>query len=127
MKNFEVYENEIKKHIDDCSLVAYLQNRFNVNDSVYEILRVLYEEFEFFTEEEKIILKNINEKFKYIARDSDGTLWLFEFAPKKSKSVYFNSMGAFYYLTMYEHLFKSVTFDCGAINFREAINNEKIL
>ena len=43
---------------------------------------------EIFTDEEKLALKSTNEKFKYIARDEDGVLYLYEAKPFKDENVF---------------------------------------
>jgi len=43
---------------------------------------------EIFTDEEKLALKSTNKKFKYIARDEDGDLYLYETKPFKDECVF---------------------------------------
>ena len=43
---------------------------------------------EIFTDEEKLALKSTNKKFKYIARDEDGDLYLYETEPFKDENVF---------------------------------------
>lgn len=40
------------------------------------------------TEDEKTILKNLPKKFKYIARDKNGNLWIYEIPVEKHTSVW---------------------------------------
>ena len=88
MKNFEKYKPEIlaipaKSTL--FNLVDFFQN--HGCSTVYEGLQWLYQEDEPFTEEEKIILKNIRKDFKWIARDYDGKLCLYEVEPRKKNRV----------------------------------------
>ena|SRR5690554_2516641 len=87
------------------------------------------------TSDEVIILKNINKKFKYIARDTknnNGPLIVYEAEPKKSDDddIYvvgdvdvnwnWNNLLAFY------HIFQSITFESGAHLIADLIKeNEK--
>ena len=43
---------------------------------------------EIFTDEEKLALKSTNKKFKYIARDEDGDLYIYETEPFKDENVF---------------------------------------
>lgn len=59
-----------------------------------------------FTEDEKIIAKHINRKYKWIARDSDGNLCVYKGKPKKEESSWHSDgYGHFYY---FNHLFLAV-------------------
>lgn len=119
MKNFEKYEPEIlaipaKSTL--FNLIDFFQN--HGCSTVYEGLQWLYQEDEPFTEEEKIILKNIRKDFKWIARDYDGKLCLYEVEPRKNSGVYSSFTGKFCYFSVYKHLFKNVTFEGGPVQFR---------
>ena len=64
------------------------------------------------TETEKIILENTKEKYKYIARDECGDLFLYESKPKK-ESLYW--IGDFFNddakVDMFDHLFQDIKWE----------------
>lgn len=59
-----------------------------------------------FTEDEKIIARNINKKYQWMARDSDRGLCVYERKPKKEES-YWHASG-YEYLSPFSHLFSAV-------------------
>lgn len=61
------------------------------------------------TNDEKIILKNLPEKFKYIARHNSlkGDLYIFEYEPYM-KDDFFRSHGHKMPLNQFRHIFKSI-------------------
>lgn len=65
-----------------------------------------YKSMKKFTSDEKIIARNINKKFEWIARDSDGNLYVYKGKPKKEeRSWYYDDYGYIYY---FNHLFLAV-------------------
>lgn len=65
-----------------------------------------------FTEDEKTILRNLDKKFKWIARDKNTRLWLFTNIPHKNYNFYCWS-GTVEYCSfeMFEHLFQSIQWE----------------
>lgn len=52
--------------------------------AIVKVYRLIWEyEESMITSDEKIILRNIDSKFKYIARDKNGMLYLYELKPSK--------------------------------------------
>ena len=49
-----------------------------------------------FSEDEKVIARNINKKYRWIARDSDGGLCIYKEKPKKSGSIWNIRSGALF-------------------------------
>ena len=66
-----------------------------------------------FTEDEKTILRNIDKKWKWIARDKNTNLWLFENSPYKNNDnhCWCCGMGGYCYLKMFNHLFQSIQWE----------------
>lgn len=48
-----------------------------------------------FSEDEKVIARNINKEYRWIARDSDGVLCIYKEKPKKSGSIWNIRSGAY--------------------------------
>lgn len=65
-----------------------------------------------FTEDDKIVAKHINKKFKWVARDKSGDLYIYYNKPTKGfSSNEWIMNGAWGYLFGFEDLFKSVTWE----------------
>ena len=79
-----------------------------------------------FTEDEKVILRNVDEKYKWIARDDDGDISISIDIPQKQhhfwkyKETVNNNN--FQYLQIFNHLFKTIKWeDDNACEFRKYI------
>lgn len=60
------------------------------------------------TEQEKVILQSINPKFKYIARDKEGLLCVYENEPSKCNEFWNPNEGEFAEIGAFNHLFENV-------------------
>lgn len=77
-----------------------------------------------FSEEEKAILRNLSEEYKWIARDENNNLYLYKNKPIKNEGVnaWQTFSGFCERLTFYNHLFQSVKWeDDTACEFRNFI------
>ena len=69
------------------------------------------------TKTEKIILKNTDEKYKYIARDESGDLYVYEFRPykaydfRKGKKYWCYFDGIMCGLRAFNHLFQDIKWE----------------
>lgn len=67
------------------------------------------------SEVEKIILENLEPKFKYIARDRNGFLWIYSHCPKRVEEYGFWEIVSFSTssknFSFYQHLFKSIKWE----------------
>ena len=111
------------------------ENKINVNHK-YAYATILWErehkpKIEL-TSDEVIILKNIDKKYKYIARDRDdgSTLTAYETEPKKSndRDIYVvgDADGDLVFLYGFNHLFQDITFESGPYLISDLIKeNEK--
>lgn len=83
------------------------------------------------TSDEVVILKNIDKRYKYIARDNrsnNGPLTVFEKDPEKNNHNEYvpRGQGGWEYLTPFYHLFQNITFESGAHLIADLIKeNEK--
>lgn len=69
-----------------------------------------------FTSDELIILKNIPKKWKYIARDNDSNLYLYNCKPDKKNSdfdcwIVGGVKGIFYDFDLFENLFANIKWE----------------
>lgn len=75
--------------------------------AVYEANRVWKREEPTITEDEKTILRNLPEKFKWIARDGNGELYIYWNKPVRLPRAWLGE-GVFECLNLFNHLFKMV-------------------
>lgn len=64
------------------------------------------------TEDERVILRNIDKKYEWITKDIDGDLYVFEECPYKCENNYWRSRNEFdgdYIGIFFNHIFKSLT------------------
>ena len=62
-----------------------------------------------FTEDEKVILRNLPEKYKWIARNENGELYIFTEKPAKYYEVWiYNCATHHYRISMFTHLFQCI-------------------
>lgn len=75
---------------------------------------------EIFTDEEKLALKSTNKRFKYIARDEDGDLYLYETEPFKDECVFDSNDGCRFVCDkcFSNMLFRNVTWNNSPIKYR---------
>lgn len=109
MKNIEKYYNELLNQDYDnpsCYFTAHIMkencvSKNNCAECKNAFIKWLNEEYIFeLTDAEKVILNNLPEGYNYIARDSDGELFIYEDKPKKyrntwSDNEYYKSMELF--------------------------------
>ncbi len=62
------------------------------------------------TEDEKVILRNIPEKYKYIARDNSGALYIYKGKPYKEREEWY-SVFRFNELNLFQHLFQFIKWE----------------
>lgn len=88
---------------------GYLEYAIDENVKVYEFEEVdltIPKEYQF-TEDEKTILRNLDKKWKWIARDMSGALWLCKNEPKKEKYIWHSSFGNLNFVA-FNHQFQSI-------------------
>lgn len=76
------------------------------------------------SEAERIILENIDKEYKWIIRDEDEALRIFEEKPKKLETLWGNSK-SFENLNAFNHLFQFITWnDSEPYNIEELLKGE---
>lgn len=80
-----------------------------------------------FTEDEKVILRNLPEEYKWIARGMDGGLYIFMQKPIKHNIDWgLNYMSNFRGIPMFKHIFQCIQWENESpCNFREVLNAEE--
>lgn len=63
------------------------------------------------TEQEKVILQSIDPKYKWIARDKNGTLCAYTVKPEKSRDIWFSLTNNYGELDAFDHLFENVKWE----------------
>lgn len=78
-----------------------------------------------FTEDEKAILRSLSENYKWIARNKNGSIYVYKDKPQREEDMFKCQDG--YKLTLYwnidifKHIFKGVTWENSPICFRKPI------
>ena len=76
-----------------------------------------------FTEDEKAILRNLPEKYKWIARDSSGDLYVYESEPSK-EDEFWNALSCCGW-TLFDHIFQTIKWaDEEPCEFRKYLHKE---
>lgn len=77
------------------------------------------------TNDEKIILKNLDKKYKYIVRDSNGTIWIYETKPVKGLFSWGNVKYTEYEYLVFPHLFQCIKWENDEPTLIEELLKEK--
>ena len=101
-----------------CNVIHKVKNERDCTDrSCSECVRWLEAEYEpefklvvVLTEAEKVILENVDSSYKYIARDKDGSLYIFNEKPTK-EDEFWDTPSYYCRLEAFEHLFKFVQWE----------------
>ena len=79
-----------------------------------------------FTNDEKIIARNIDKNYKWMARDSDGNLCVYEEKPRKRKGGGWYSDG-YKYIAYFNHLFSAIKWEDEEPTLISDIYNPQVL
>lgn len=92
---------------DPCHIVKVYED--------YTCTKVLWERKEkpVLTEDEKVILRNLDPMYKYIARDGghEGLVWIHPTKPRKNTCGWSDGSGLYEHLKLFNHLFKFVKWE----------------
>ena len=111
--------SESKYIIVDNILNLVIDNRkpyvseLTINDiNAYKLKIIKLPKKKQFSQDELCILRNIDKKYKWIARDKSGSLCIFDEKPKKSEEMWDNVICSdFIELNCYNHLFNSIKWE----------------
>lgn len=140
MKNLEKYYSEFmnKSHINvNCYWFKviegneYCDNRFCA-ECGHKFLKWLNEEYKEvkLTEDEKIILKNMSEEYRYIARDKNDYLYIYRNKPERDNvAKAWRPYDEFYIkFYMYNHLFQFIKWtDKKPYKIKELLENCEVV
>lgn len=144
MKNIEKYKDEIKENIKafniGCSLKECRSGEVNCEDAknsgwcipcIHKSIDWLCEEYKEpikLTLAEKCILESLDDKYKWIARDNNGDLWMYTDCPVKSSFRWESISNGVNRLRLKEHLFKFIKWDDEEpINIKELLANCEVV
>ena len=82
------------------------------------------EQMNTFTEDEQVILKNVSIRYKWIARDKSGALFVYASMPKKAGVFYSDDDMCYLRLEPFEEIFKGITWKGGPVRFRKDVLDE---
>lgn len=147
MKNKEKYFDELMEIIISGCLLA-VDKQTNRPEQCYNINRCFgclfyyagcnseerekwleeeYQEHITLTDDEKVILKNINKKWKWIARDSGDTLYVYDEKPTRmvTSSEWLNGHGLAD-ISAFKHLFKLIKWEDEPYNIDELLKQNGV-
>ena len=110
-------ESEVVSSLMDYNAhLEHIGNEHSVFDivAVYELKEVWKREELTITEDEKAILRNLPEKFKWIARDENGKLCIYRNKPGRLQRVWSGEEDGeddFEYLNLFNHLFQMISWE----------------
>ena len=115
MENKEIILNDIIKHLDllinnepiDMELSEYIEW---LKDDILFLFKSLKKEKPKLTEDEKVVLRNIDKEYKWIARDEDGTLSFHSVKPHK-EAYFWSSLEASYVSDLFPNLFRFIKWE----------------
>lgn len=140
MKNFEAYEDKIKelnydfavkngeviKCYGSCNSCDFRPN--NSGNCKYNKIKWLYEKYKIkIPLATKVILENLNEKYKWIAKDANGKVWAYENRPKKEIDINKWSNVDSGYMCGFAKVFKEGVFDFLSWGDEKPTNIEELL
>lgn len=76
-----------------------------------------------FTKDEQTILKNVSIRYKWIARDKSGALFVYASMPKR-QGVFYSDDICDFRLEPFENIFKKITWEGGPVRFRKDVLDE---
>ena len=93
----------------------------------YTLKTLLWKKGAMLTEDEKIILAHISKQYNYIARNKNGSLWVYKRTPEKCNEAWNSKYSHLVYtdsfsLKLFEHLFQFVRWED-----KESYNISKLL
>lgn len=72
-----------------------------------------------FTDDEKVILRNLPEEWEWIVRNNEGDLTIYSTKPKKKADWYTDCISDYEYIHLFNHLFQSIKWQDEPCEFRK--------
>lgn len=122
MKNIEKYcdellnlEGNINCYFTECVMKEKCDSKKNCTECRKALIKWLNEEYRepiAISADEKAILRNLPEEFKYIARDSNSSIFIYKTKPTKKLSAWMNTVtSSTAPLNLYNHLFQFIKWE----------------
>lgn len=122
MKNIEKYydellnlEGNINCYFTECIMKEECDSKKDCDECRKALIKWLNEEYRkpiAISADEKVILRNLPEEFKYIARDSNTDIFIYKTKPTKKLSAWVNTITSNTApLNLYNHLFQFIKWE----------------
>lgn len=106
---YRIYNNRLECY--DANFKEWIDSTFGFNKLIASEIIKLPKKKQF-TNDELCILRNIDKKYKWIARDESGSLCIFDEKPKKSEEMWDNvTHSDFIELGCFNNLFNSINWE----------------
>ena len=110
IEKYRLKNGELERYDNDY-IYKWVKSRISIND-IHESEIIKIPKKKQFTDDELCILRNIDKKYKWIARDESGSLCIFDEKPKKSEEMWDNvTHSDFIELNCYNSLFNSIQWE----------------
>ena len=104
---FKIIQNNLYSRLSKDDIYRLSSLEINIIKRIKNIIKLPKKKE--FTDDELCILRNIDKKYKWIARDESGSLCIFDEKPKKSEEMWDNvTYSDFIELNCYNNLFNSI-------------------
>ena len=114
-KAFEEFKDKVI--VDNSPVFANIDEEIKYHENELAKLKAQREAEKWqFTEDEKVILRNIDKQYKWIGRDTEGTLWFYD-----TKPTYTIGYGNAKYIDLFNHLFRCIKIQDEPCEFRKFI------
>ena len=106
---FKIIQNNLYSRLSKDDMYVLSRLEINIIKRIKNIIKPKKKEF---TDDELCILRNIDKKYKWIARDESGSLCIFDEKPKKSEEMWDNvTHSDFIELGCFNNLFNSINWE----------------
>ncbi len=104
---FKIIQNNLYSRLSKDDIYRLSSLEINIIKRIKNIIKLPKKKE--FTDDELCILRNIDKKYKWIAKDESGSLCIFDKKPKKSEEMWDNvTYSDFIELNCYNNLFNSI-------------------
>ena len=107
---FKIIQNNLYSRLSKDDIYRLSSLEINIIKRIKNIIKLPKKKE--FTDDELCILRNIDKKYKWIAKDESGSLCIFDKKPKKSEEMWDNvTHSDFIELNCYNSLFNSIQWE----------------